>query len=77
MSRVMPPARAQEIAATFDLRALPPDFYASPYPVYDVLRDSSPVHLMPDGSYFLFLHLSNYKAVPRIMTSAIMTSARC
>ena len=56
LSRGMPPARAQEIAATFDLRALPPDFYASPYPVYDVLRDSSPVHLMPDGSYFLTRH---------------------
>ena len=56
MSRGMPPARAQEIAATFDLRALPPDFYANPYPVYDVLRDSSPVHLMPDGSYFLTRH---------------------
>jgi cytochrome P450 len=56
MGRGMPPARAQEIAATFDLRALPPDFYANPYPVYDVLRDSSPVHLMPDGSYFLTRH---------------------
>lgn len=45
--------RAQEIAATFDLRALPSDFYADPYPVYDVLRGSSPIHRMPDGSYFL------------------------
>ena len=45
--------RAQELAATFDLRALPPDFYANPYPVYDVLRESSPIHRMPDGSYFL------------------------
>ncbi len=49
-------ARAQEIAASFDLRALPPDFYADPYPVYDVLRAASPVHLMPDGSYFLTRH---------------------
>ena len=48
--------RAQEIAAVFDLRALPPDFYANPYPVYDVLRESSPIHLMPDGSYFLTRH---------------------
>lgn len=52
----MSAARAQEIAATFDLRALPPDFYASPYPVYDVLRETSPVRLMPDGSYFLTRH---------------------
>ncbi len=49
----MSKASAQEIAATFDLRALPPDFYANPYPVYDVLREQSPVRLMPDGSYFL------------------------
>jgi cytochrome P450 len=46
-------ARAQEIAAGFDLRALPPDFYANPYPVYTLLRESAPVKRMPDGSYFL------------------------
>ena len=49
----LPPGRAQQIAATFDLRALPADFYANPYPVYDALRESEPVRLMPDGSYFL------------------------
>ena len=49
-------ARAQEIAKTFDLHALPTDFYANPYSVYDVLRDQSPVRLMPDGSYFLTRH---------------------
>ncbi len=56
MTLIMSAARAQEIAATFDLRALPPDFYANPYPVYDVLRTQSPVRLMPDGSYFLTRH---------------------
>ncbi len=53
---VTPPmarARAEEIAASFDLRALPPDFHANPYPVYRVLRETQPVRLMPDGSYFL------------------------
>ena len=45
--------RTHEIAATFDLRALPADFYANPYPVYDLLRAQQPVRLMPDGSYFL------------------------
>jgi cytochrome P450 len=45
--------RAHEIATTFDLRALPNDFYANPYPVYDVLRETSPIRRMPDGSYFL------------------------
>ena len=49
-------ARAQEIAASFDLRNLPADFYANPYPVYDVLRETEPVRLMPDGSYFLTRH---------------------
>ena len=30
--------RAREIAATFDLRALPADFLANPFPVYALLR---------------------------------------
>jgi len=45
--------RAKEIAAGFDLRALPADFYANPYPVYALLRESEPVKRMPDDSYFL------------------------
>jgi cytochrome P450 len=49
----MTPERAREIAASFDLRALPADFYANPYPVYACLRDTEPVKRMPDGSYFL------------------------
>jgi cytochrome P450 len=48
--------RALAIANALDLRALPPDFYANPYPVYDVLREKSPVRLMPDGSFFLTRH---------------------
>ena len=49
----MTPQRAAEIAAGFDLRALPADFYANPYPVYALLRETQPVKRMPDGSYFL------------------------
>jgi cytochrome P450 len=49
----MAPERAREIAASFDLRALPLDFYANPYPVYAVLRETEPVKPMPDGSVFL------------------------
>ncbi|MCW5654033.1 cytochrome P450 [Hydrogenophaga sp.] len=49
----MAPDRAQEIARGFDLRALPPDFLANPYPVYAALRASEPVRRMPDGSLFL------------------------
>lgn len=52
----MAPERAREIAASFDLRALPPDFYANPYPVYAALREAAPVHPMPDGSWFLTRH---------------------
>ena len=45
--------RARQIAASFDLRDLPADFYANPYPVYALLRETEPVRRMPDGSYFL------------------------
>ena len=49
----MSAARARAIADTFDLRALTADFYANPYPVYDLLRADTPVRQMPDGSWFL------------------------
>ncbi len=52
----MAPERAREIAAAFDLRALPADFYANPYPVYAALRANEPVRAMPDGSWFLTRH---------------------
>ncbi|TWO72067.1 cytochrome P450 [Caenimonas sedimenti] len=52
----MTPERAREIAAGLDLRALPADFYANPYPVYAALRETQPVRQMPDGSYFLTRH---------------------
>ena len=48
--------RAQAIAASLDLRQLPADFLANPYPVYAALRERSPMHRMPDGSYFLTRH---------------------
>ncbi len=37
----------------FDLRALSPSFYDDPYPMYAALRSRSPVHRLPDGSFFL------------------------
>jgi len=52
----MPADRALEIAAGFDLRALPADFYANPYPVYAALREHEPLRRMPDGSFFLTRH---------------------
>ncbi|MDZ4101717.1 MAG: cytochrome P450 [Hydrogenophaga sp.] len=54
--QITPPlsaARAHEIATAFDLRALPADFLANPYPVYAALREHEPVRHMPDGSVFL------------------------
>lgn len=50
------PDRASDIAARFDLRALPADFLANPYPVYAVLRGAEPIRRMPDGSVFLTRH---------------------
>ncbi|WP_157538745.1 cytochrome P450 [Hydrogenophaga flava] len=48
--------RAREITATFDLRALPADFLANPFPVYALLREHEPVRRMPDDSLFLTRH---------------------
>lgn len=44
---------AEAIAARFDLRALPPEFYADPYPYYRALREIAPVLRLPTGGYFL------------------------
>ena len=59
LNEITPPMsaeRAQAIAASLDLRQLPADFLANPYPVYAALREQSPMHRMPDGSYFLTRH---------------------
>jgi cytochrome P450 len=50
------PDRAQKIARSLDLRALPRDFLDNPYPVYAALREAEPFKRMPDGSYFLTRH---------------------
>lgn len=44
---------APELAETFDLERLTPEFYADPYPTYRALREHAPVKRMPNGSYFL------------------------
>jgi cytochrome P450 len=59
MNWITPPMsaqRARELAHNFDLRHLPADFLANPYPVYDALRSSQPIRRMPDGSLFLTRH---------------------
>ena len=45
--------RARQVAGSFDLKALPPDFYVNPFPYYHALREHAPVKRMPDGSYLL------------------------
>jgi len=52
----MTPDRTATIAASLDLRQLPADFLANPYPVYARLRETEPVKRMPDGSVFLTRH---------------------
>src|SRR5271165_3575248 len=44
---------ARELAASFDLEKLRPEFYSNPYPIYRALRENEPVKRMPNGSYFL------------------------
>ena len=44
---------ARSAALAFDLRRLPADYFANPYPYYHALRAHAPVHRLPDGSYFL------------------------
>ena len=49
-------ADGAELVRDFDLRALPPAFYEDPYPFFHALRRHSPVHRLPDGSWFLTRH---------------------
>jgi cytochrome P450 len=43
----------RELAASFDIEKLTPEFYADPYPTYRALREHEPVKLLRNGSYFL------------------------
>jgi len=42
-----------EIARSFDLRNLQPDFFDDPFPTYRALREHAPVKRLPDGGVFL------------------------
>jgi cytochrome P450 len=44
---------ARALAKDFDIKRIDAAFLADPFPTYRALRDYDPVHLMPDGSYFL------------------------
>src|ERR1700756_3164419 len=44
---------ARELAQSFDLEKLTPEFYVTPSPPYRALRENEPIKRMPNGSYFL------------------------
>ena len=44
---------ARELAQSFDLEKLTPEFYVNPYPTYRALREHAPVKRLPNGCYFL------------------------
>src|SRR5262245_55149050 len=69
---MMPPPRlAASDVRDFDLRSLPADYYANPYPYYHALRDRSPVHRLPDAGYFL----SSYAACVAAYKDAVAFSS--
>lgn len=53
-------AEQQDIAARFDLRDLPAEFYTNPFPWYHALRRFAPVKKLPDGSW-MFTRYSDVK----------------
>ncbi len=54
----------------FDTRTLTQEFLDNPYPYYRALRDHDPVHLCPDGSYFL----TRYQDVSAVYRDPRMSS---
>jgi len=50
---MFPPEQARAAAESFDLKDLPPEFYADPFPFYRALREHAPVKRFADGSVFL------------------------
>jgi cytochrome P450 len=44
---------ARELADSFDLERLTPEFYADPYPTYRALRENEPVKRLRSGTWFL------------------------
>jgi cytochrome P450 len=46
-------ASARALAENFDIKRIGAAFLVDPFPTYRALRGYDPVHLMPDGSYFL------------------------
>ena len=49
---ILAPLGADE-ASAFDLNAIGEDFLEDPFPMYRALREYAPIHVNPDGTYFL------------------------
>lgn len=64
-------SEARQVAANFDLRKLPPEFYDDPVPYYDALREHEPIKKLPDGTYFV----SRYKDLVAIYKDAATFSS--
>ena len=47
------PEHARAVAASFELKQLPPEFYTDPFPYYRALREYEPVKRQADGSVVL------------------------
>jgi len=62
----------QAIVELFDPRSFDAAFYADPYPTFHALREHSPVHRCPDGTYFFTRHhdLNRIYRDPKTFSSA-------
>jgi cytochrome P450 len=62
---------ARELAETFDLARLTPEFYADPYPTYRALREHTPVKRLASGTCFLtrYDHLVTVYKNTRVFSS--------
>ncbi|MEE2745849.1 MAG: cytochrome P450 [Pseudomonadota bacterium] len=59
-----------ERATTFDIQSIGQDFLDDPFPTYKLLREHDPVHINPDGTYFL----TRYEDVVKSFKSQNMSS---
>ena len=64
------PPSDYERALAFDIQSIDQDFLDDPFPTYKLLREHDPVHLNPDGTYFL----TRYEDVVKAFRDPAMSS---
>ena len=64
------PLSDRERALPFDIQSIDQDFLDDPFPTYKLLREHDPVHLNPDGTYFL----TRYEDVVKAFRDPAMSS---